>query len=385
MADTMGASHFDALVARARAVQRSVLPDGPTVVSSTAPYDTGGLGRVLVEIVETLRGAGTLAARLGPGHRRDDEDGCAVTVDTSRAAALALALPPVRFSHPWRLHLGNLAFDAAGAGRLPSTAEHLLVFNGHALRHAAAARRVGYASVGLISANSHLTNAATRHRQAYRQYPVERPWGPVLERRNLAEYDVVDRVYVASQYAWESFVSHGFPEHRLRLFPYTPDDRFRPAPSAPVTSTFDVVYVGSLAVHKGVPLLLDAFSRLPHDDMRLVLVGGWGTRSMRRHVQAHCARDRRIRVRPGDPLPALHRAGLCVHPSYEDGFGYAPAEALACGVPVIVSQDTGMKDLLRSDAQGRVVPTGDRDALVEAIDAAYRGAPAAARSAGRAT
>jgi glycosyltransferase involved in cell wall biosynthesis len=133
------------------------------------------------------------------------------------------------------------------------------------------------------------------------------------------------------------------------------------------------VYVGSLAVHKGVPLLIDAFRRLPHEDMRLRLVGGWGSRGMRQFVQRACAGDRRISVCPGDPLPHLRAARLCVHPAYEDGFGYAPAEALACGVPVIVSEDTGMKDLIDSGRTGLILATGDLDALTAAIEATYRG------------
>ena len=62
-----------------------------------------------------------------------------------------------------------------------------------------------------------------------------------------------------------------------------------------------------------------------------------------------------------------------MHPAFEDGFAYAPAEALACGVPVIVSEDTGMKDLIDSPRAGLVIPTGDLDALASAIEAAYRG------------
>ena len=62
-----------------------------------------------------------------------------------------------------------------------------------------------------------------------------------------------------------------------------------------------------------------------------------------------------------------------MHPAYEDGFAYAPAEALACGVPVLVSEDTGMKELIGSPRDGLVLATGDGVALSEAIAAAYRG------------
>ena len=94
---------------------------------------------------------------------------------------------------------------------------------------------------------------------------------------------------------------------------------------------------------------------------------------MHRFLTRARARDPRIEVLPGDPLPVLRAARLYVHPSYTDGFGYAPAEALACGLPVLVSEDTGMKELVGSARDGLVLPTGDLDALTEAIDCAYRG------------
>jgi glycosyltransferase involved in cell wall biosynthesis len=94
---------------------------------------------------------------------------------------------------------------------------------------------------------------------------------------------------------------------------------------------------------------------------------------MRRFLQQATAADPRITVGPGDPLPHLRRAALCAHPSYEDGFAYAPAEALACSVPVLVTEDTGMKDLVDPGVSGLILPTGDLSSLTEAIDACYRG------------
>ncbi|HLH15233.1 MAG TPA: glycosyltransferase family 4 protein, partial [Solirubrobacteraceae bacterium] len=181
-------------------------------------------------------------------------------------------------------------------------------------------------------------------------------------------------IYVSSQYVRESFLERGFSEERLALFPLTPDPRFQPLPSRRSSPTFDVLYVGTLSVVKGVPLLIDALRALPHADMRLMLVGGWKSRAMRRYLERACAADPRIHACPGDPTPYLRSAAVCVHPSYNDGFAYAPAEALACGLPVIVSEDTGMKELIEAgEGDGLVLPTGDLARLTEAIDAAYRG------------
>jgi glycosyltransferase involved in cell wall biosynthesis len=168
-------------------------------------------------------------------------------------------------------------------------------------------------------------------------------------------------------------MEEGFHHDVLSAFPLTPDPRYESDGRSRASGTFDIVYIGSLSVVKGVPLLVDAFRRLPYSDMRLVLVGGWGTRGMRRFIQKACTIDSRINVCPGDPLVHLRNARLCVHPSYGDGFAYAPAEALACGVPVIVSEDTGMKDLIVHGRNGLIVPTGELSALAEAVEAGYRG------------
>ena len=43
-------------------------------------------------------------------------------------------------------------------------------------------------------------------------------------------------------------------------------------------------------------------------------------------------------------------------------------EALACGVPVIVTEDTGMKEHVREGQNGYIVPTGDWQAIYERLE-----------------
>ena len=360
--------------ATARA-QGAVLPPGRVAVSCAAPLGTGGLGRHLSEIVDALERAeqptvcicGSTRASASTSARHPPRHKLGIPYLTK-----VLSRSPVRVSPGLRTQAFMSEFDAYAAQRLPA-ADHLIAFNGQALTQFGTARRAHYRSIALVSANSHLRRVARQHARAHRQYPLEGSWAKHLLKRNLTEYAQADRIYVASQYIRESFLEEGFPDELLSHFPLTPDPRFQRHSMRGNSERFDIVYVGSLAVHKGVPLLIDAVRRLPHADIRLLLVGGWGTRGMRRFVQSACAGDRRISVCPGDPLPHLRSARLCVHPAYEDGFAYAPAEALACGVPVIVSEDTGMKDLIDPPRTGLILPTGDLGALTEAIEAAYRG------------
>jgi glycosyltransferase involved in cell wall biosynthesis len=339
--------------------QEAALPGGSVVVSCSAPFGAGGLGRHCQEIVEALGLPDSRVRELPAG---------------PRATALAQL---VRHSPAWRTWLASVTFDRRAARAL-SSSEHLIAFNGQAVAQFSAARDAGFESVSLVAANSHLRQVVRQHALAYRRYPIDRSWAPRLLRRNLTEYAQADTIYAATRYIRESFLAEGFPEESLSQLPLTPDPRYsaveehRPGPRD-ASGTFDVVYVGSLTVAKGVPLLVEAFARIAHGDMRLLLVGGWATRGMRRFIEGACARDPRITICPGDPLSRLLGARLYVHPAYEDGFGYAPAEALACGVPVIVSADTGMSELIPSKDAGMIVPTGDLDALTQAIGAAYAG------------
>jgi glycosyltransferase involved in cell wall biosynthesis len=348
--------------------QQDALPPGRAVVSCPAPYGVGGLGRHLREIAEALERSGAPAVRI--------LDAQATSAPARRRPGLAELIgglaPLARFSPAWRMWSASVRFDTGAAGGL-GLADQLIAFNGTALSQLRAARRAGLATRSLVSANSHMRRVVRQHELAYRQYPVERPWATRLLRRNLREYAQADRILVSSRYVLESFQQEGFADELLAFFPLTPDPRYQPAGTPRSSSTFDIVYCGSLLVHKGVPLLLDAVRRLGYDDLRLVLVGGWKTRAMRRFIGQACREDPRISVRPGDALPWLQSARLCVHPAYEDGFAYAPAEAMACGVPVIVSEDTGMKELIDPGRDGLILPTGSVEALTQAIDASYRG------------
>ncbi len=351
--------------------QERVLPAGRVVVSCSAPLGAGGLGRHLQEVVDALDRTGQptvcicgsdRAPSVRHGYRRV----------YARAVSAALAVPPLRLAAARRELAYSREFDSYAAGRLPA-AEHLIAFNGTALEQIQAVRRGGGTSVSLVSATSHFAHVARQHARAHRQYPIEGSWARGLVKRNVREYAEADRIYVASEYVRESFVEEGFADDVLAPFPLTPDPRYEPDPAPRSSPTFDVVYVGTLSVVKGVPLLIDAMRALAHTDIRLVLFGGWKSRAMHRYIERACAADPRIHVGHGDPFSALRTAALYVHPTYNDGFAYAPAEALACGVPVIVSEDTGMKDLIEPGRTGLVLPTGDVGALTQAIEAAYRG------------
>jgi glycosyltransferase involved in cell wall biosynthesis len=73
-------------------------------------------------------------------------------------------------------------------------------------------------------------------------------------------------------------------------------------------------------------------------------------------------------VGPFHELADHYRAAdVCVQASREEGLGFSPLEALACGIPVVATAIGGLNDTIREGDTGWQVPVGDADALARAI------------------
>jgi glycosyltransferase involved in cell wall biosynthesis len=333
-------------------------------ITCNAPYGSGGLGRHLAEVVDDARARGILDRYYTTAAQPSDAQG--------RTVPLPMLSPifkytPVRFSPGWQNYLGGELFDRAVTAQL-EPGQTFIGFNGQALHSFRRAQHLKYQRLELVSANSHTNNVMRQHQKALHKYPFEQSWlNRTQQKKTLKEYESADLIYVASEYTRQSFLQEGISAQKLHRFVFKASPRFQPATNRLNDDVFRVVYTGSLTVMKGIPILIEAFSRLA-GQAELILVGGSGTRGMHLYLQEWLHRDSRIRVVPGDPLPHLQQADVYVHPSFEDGFAYAPMEALACKVPVIVTHDTGMKEYVQEGVNGYVVPTGDWEAILERLE-----------------
>lgn len=339
-------------------------------VSCGAPYGVGGLGQHLGQVVGEARQSNNLSQYYASAASPGDDAGEQISLPLF---PLLTQYTPLRFSAGWKSFLGGDMFDRKVAARLKpafDTQQSFVGFSGQCLHSFVAARGLGYTALELESPTSHVHNIVRQHEKAMRQWPgieTESWLNSALVHKSLREYEMADVIVVASEYSYRSFLAEGISPAKLRLRSLHVSKRFQPASKRPEDGVFRIVYTGSLTVSKGLPVLLKAFSCLKMPQSELTLVGGWATRGMRCYLQKRLADDSRIRIAPGDPLPYLQRADVYVHPTYQDGFAYAPMEALACGVPVIVTEDTGMKEHVREGVNGYVVPTGSWKAILTAL------------------
>lgn len=169
------------------------------------------------------------------------------------------------------------------------------------------------------------------------------------------------------------------PGDRIDVIPLGIDPGFAPA-SAETRATLRrriplpehfFLFVGTLEPRKNIPTLIRAWSKLAADLPDLVLAGrtGWkvskedlqqlaGKESHRLHFLDHV---------PGSLLPALYsEAQVFVYPSFMEGFGLPPLEAMACGTPVITSKCSSLPEVT-GDAALLVSPE-DEEALFGALE-----------------
>jgi glycosyltransferase involved in cell wall biosynthesis len=227
---------------------------------------------------------------------------------------------------------------------------------------------------------SHIPYVLTTHGTALR-----------TERRQLAKYvfDVSIGRHVISGAARLLAVSE--VERAQLQSMRVPDDRISVIPNPIDLGEFDhgiergafrqrtalgdhelVVYLGRLTRGKRVDVLTRAFASLARPNARLVIAGndmGYGA-ELDRLITALGIGNRTLR--PGllighERLEALADADVVLYPSKDEIFGLVPIEAILCGTPVVVADDSGCGEVIRGLGGGLVVPQGDAAHLAQAI------------------
>ena len=137
---------------------------------------------------------------------------------------------------------------------------------------------------------------------------------------------------------------------------------------------FTLVLVGNDWRNKGVPVLLDALAHERDLPLNLIIVSRESPTSCRTLIGERGLEDRVKFVPPRNDIEFYYAAAdAYVGPSLEDTFAQPPAEAMACGLPVIVSSANGTSEFVTHEANGLILmdPT-DSATLASMIRRLYR-------------
>jgi starch synthase len=181
------------------------------------------------------------------------------------------------------------------------------------------------------------------------------------------EYGLATKIIAASSFSKNSLVSEGVAADRILINPYGVDlESFHP-PDAPRTrEPVRFLFVGLISARKGVPLLLEAWRKMSLKNAELWMVGPVQERE--RALIPELPGLEFLGKYPHRELPELLRqCDVLVFPSYCEGFALVLLEALASAMPIITTEATAGPDLIEDGVEGRLIPSGNPDALCAAM------------------
>jgi glycosyltransferase involved in cell wall biosynthesis len=205
----------------------------------------------------------------------------------------------------------------------------------------------------------------------------------ITVRRSARE---ASQVIALSEHARKDIIeTYNIPPERVTAIPLAAAAHFRPIRNDEELQRLRQTYgiegeyilsVGAIQPRKNLSRLVAAYSRLrrakPEGNLpKLVLAGkcAWLYEETLRTIKELQVSDSVILTGyvPESDLPVLYSGALCfVYPSYFEGFGLPPLEAMKCGVPVIVGNRTSLPEVV-GDA-GILVDPFNADAIAGAMD-----------------
>lgn len=137
---------------------------------------------------------------------------------------------------------------------------------------------------------------------------------------------------------------------------------------------FTFIFIGRLVRDKGINELIEAFSKLNtrYPNTRLLLVGEMEENldPLKPEIIAEISRNKAIEAvgRKNDVRPWLVASDYFVFPSYREGFPNVVIEAGAMGLPSIVTDINGSREIIIDGRNGIIIPPRQSDTLFRAME-----------------
>lgn len=186
--------------------------------------------------------------------------------------------------------------------------------------------------------------------------------------RMAREIQTADLVLCPSIFVKESMMRHGVPERKCFVRHFGVDTSvFEPRERIPEKPV--LVCVGSVCLRKGHQHLFRAFARLKqtHPDARLICIGGVRPDFKKEWPKWKHAIEHHPSMNHPQVAAVLKQATAFVLASVEEGFARVLSEAMAAGLPIVATHETGITTVTRHGEAAWVVPARDIDALHDAM------------------
>ena len=201
--------------------------------------------------------------------------------------------------------------------------------------------------------------------------PFLKPTSSYIINRELDEASIADYILCPSNYVAQSFIKNGFEKARCKVIPYGVSiSLFKPDHKE--KKDFKVIFVGSVGVRKGLIYLFKALEILKLKyPISCLIVGKVDFEFVKifkkyQHLFTH------LETVPHHQLVKYYNlSSVFVLPSLDEGMAYVQLEAMACGIPVICTPNSGAEAIIDHNKDGVIIPIRTVNPIVENIERLY--------------
>jgi glycosyltransferase involved in cell wall biosynthesis len=206
----------------------------------------------------------------------------------------------------------------------------------------------------------------------------------MVERGVSLFYSQMDRIFVPSMEYMNLLESRGYDRSKMELFRRGVDPAFHsPVENARsfmkerfnIHDGIKLAFAGRISPDKNLDVLLDAFSELSakRNDVHLILAGDGPYLPELKKRYSKNAHVHFAGYLSHKEMPALYSgADLLVFPGHTDTFGMAVLEAQTCGLPALVSDQGGPREIIQPGVTGTILPAFDVNAWIGGIESHIR-------------
>jgi len=329
------------------------------IYSIATKFGNPGLGTVSYNAVKVLSDSGLLKMAISYGNKSDLPRSNLLILPGNPSKLLFFL--PKHYYKP--LRKGFLDYITSKVIHKKSC-DIFHGWNNQALRSIKAAKRIGAKTI-LECGSTHRFFRERILNEEYEKFGVKNIKPPEYARQSsLEEITLSDFIFLPSEFAKKTFIDVGIDNAKLFVIKRGVNiERFKPSKTK--KRKFKVLFVGRISLRKGIQYLLEAWEKMKLKDAELVLVG-----SIDNNIKPVLSKYNDIEniVFKGfskDPSHIYKEATIFVFPSLEEGSAKVTYEAMAAGLPVITTENSG--SVVRNGLDGFIIPIRNSEVIKEKI------------------
>lgn len=251
--------------------------------------------------------------------------------------------------------------------KLLKNADIFIGWSGSSLEALQEAKKLGKLTI-LERGSSHYNYQMKILKDEYALYGKNFKPNQITWQRELQEYELADYISIPSTFVKNTFIEYGISEEKLLVNPYGVDlSHFKKIEKK--DQIFRIITSGNLSIQKGTKYLLEAFDQLNLDNAEI-----WHLGSINDDMKEWLSLYKNPNVyflghKPQNELYQYYSQGsVFVLMSVQEGLAMVQPQAMACGLPLIISTNTGGSDLISEQGkEGYVIPIRDVEKLKEVL------------------